>query len=256
MSTGTRKTIALAALLLGIGLAVPLLAVFFLIGAPWWLAPIIGFGVALGFVMLRIRRADQYVLSKLGGTLVSEDDIPRFANLLEGLSLRAGVTEPDVYVVDDPACNAASVMVEDRSSIVVTKGLLDTLNRLELEAVAAELLVRLKSGDAFAATIGAALFGIPLIDTPLAGAAKPLAAWAIGRLITPDRDIEADMAAVALTRYPPGLQSALTRISHASALPAKATAGSQHLWLVTDHTARTVVPFSPLEWRIEVLTEL
>lgn len=256
MSTGTRRTIALAAVLLGLGLAIPLLLLFLLVGAPWWLAPIVGFGIGLGFVIMRMRRADQYVLSKLNGTLVDEEDIPRFANLLEGLSLRAGLSEPDVYLIDDPACNAASVMVDDRASVVVTKGLLDTLNRLELEGVVAELLVRLKSGDAKAATVGAALFGIPLVDTPLAAAARPLAAWAIGRMVAPDRDIEADMAAVALTRYPPGLQSALTRISGVSALPAKATAGSQHLWLVTDHTAQTVIPFSPLDWRIEVLTEL
>lgn len=256
MLTETNKTIALAALLLGLGLAIPLLLIFLLIGVPWWLAPIVGVGVGLGIVIMRLRRADRFVLSKLGATLTDPDDVPRFSNLLEGLALRSGLQEPDIYVIEDSAPNAASVMADDRTSVVITRGLLDTLNRVELEGLVAELLVRLKSGDAKAATVGAALFGMPLLDSPLTSFTKPIAAKAIGRLVAADRDIEADMAAVALTRYPPGLQSALIRISAAPSNPAVATAGGQHLWLISDTSSNTVIPYSPLDWRIEVLTEL
>jgi len=133
------------------------------------------------------------------------DGAARLENLVQGLSLAGGVEEPQVVVLSDPARNAMAVRNGGRNRIVVTQGLLQSLEVVELEGVVAELLTRLKNGDAEAATLGAALFGQPILDGPLRSVLGPVARMGLGRLLSADRDLEADRQAVRLTRYPPGL---------------------------------------------------
>lgn len=255
-----------------IGLAVALLAIpaiivasiiFGLLPTPWWLGIPVGLAIAALVVWLRVRSADQQVMSKLGGGLLQADGATRLENLVQGLSLAGGVEEPDVIVLSDPARNALAVRSGGRNRVIVTQGLLESLEVVELEGVVAELMTRLKSGDAEAATLGAALFGQPMLDGPLSAVLAPVANLGLSRLLNEDRDLEADRQAVRLTRYPPGLHGALRKIGEGDATPKTYSPGQAHLWLVDPvsgaDTARSVDgdgTRAPLGLRIDVLAEL
>lgn len=243
-----------------LGLALTALCVVVLVilaivtGLPWWLGLVVGIVVGGGAALLWTTTAAAKVAKKLdlAGMAVCED--PRLVNLVEGLSLSTGTEEPTLYVLADPARNAAPVVIGDDSYIVVTSGLVESLGRMELEAVVAALLVRIKSGDAAMDTKAAGMFAYPLLDGPASALLSPVGRWALRRVIDADADIAADQSAVRITRYPPGLSSALDKISE-SYEPALATAGNDHLWIAPPLSTKAVVPHSPLQWRIDILLE-
>ena len=201
-------SIGLAFAMLAIPAIIVLTILFWLLPTPWWLGVLFGLVAAGVIVWMRVRNADQVVVSSLGGGLLKTDGAARLENLVQGLSLAGGVEEPQVVVLSDPARNAMAVRNAGRNRVVVTQGLLQSLEVVELEGVVAELLTRLKNGDAEAATLGAALFGQPILDGPLRSVLGPVARMGLGRLLSADRDLEADRQAVSLTRYPPGLHGA------------------------------------------------
>ncbi len=269
------------AVLLALPLALLLAALAWVVGLPWWLGPLIGLVVAAGFIWRRAESADRLVLAKLAaiGTVssdtvssdtVSSDTVSsdtasaepsstavaRLENLVEGLCLSIGVPEPDLVVIADPARNAMAVARQGRQILVVTEGLLSDLGRVELEGVVAELLVRLRSGDAEHATVMASLVGDLLLESPLARVARPLAARFMRKSLDFYRDVAADQQAVAVTRYPPGLWAGLERIGNGDRLPRGATTGIDHLWIVPPQRAAALFDFAPLEWRIDVLMEI
>lgn len=228
-------------------------------GVAWWLGIPIGVVAAATVVLVRLRSAVALVLGSIGAVPASEHDYPRLHNLTQGLSLAGGVSEPELYVVDDNGRNAAAVAYGERVAVVCSTGLLDALDRVSLEGVVAEVLVRIRSGDAEAATIGTAIYG-GLLRGPLATIGRPAASLGLRSLLADDRDLRADRAAVALTRYPPGLLQALTIIRAGSPVTAATNASNEHLWLVPPATvergADAVVDGSPLDLRIDVLGEL
>ncbi len=244
--------------------AVPLVLIGLVLGAllpamPWWLGALLGLLVAAGTVWWLADRADQFVLRSLG-TLVPDGDHPvRLTNMVDGLTLAGGVITPAVLVVDDPAANAMAIRRKDRNHLLFTTGLVDALDVVELEAAVAELLTRLRNGDAETATVGAALVGRPLIDGPIGAVASPVGDRAITRLLPSDRDLEADRQAVGLTRYPPGLIKALERLQGRDLSPAAGTAGTAHLWLADPQGGTTSTGDdrrAPLGLRIDALAEL
>lgn len=244
--------VALPAVVIGILL-------FAVLPGPWWIGLLLGVIVAVALVWLRLRNADQRILSVLGGGLLQADGSVRLENLVQGLALAGGVEEPEIVVLSDPARNAMVLRRSGRNHLVVTQGLLQSLEVIELEGVVAELMTRLKNGDAESATIGAALFGQPILDGPLRSLLRPVASMGFARLLDDDRDLEADRQAVRLTRYPPGLLSALKTMGRGDVSPKANSVGLGHLWLV-DPAAREAEAAdgvrAPLDLRIDVLAEL
>lgn len=245
--------------------AVPLILIgwllFAILPGPWWLGVLLGLIAAVVLVWLRLRSAATSVLSKLGGGLLQADGSVRLENLVQGLSLAGGVDQPDIVVLSDPARNAMAVRSplgsDSRNHLVITQGLLQAVDVVELEGVVAELLTRLKNGDAESATVGAALFGQPILDGPLGAMLRPVASLGLGRLLNEDRDLEADRQAVSLTRYPPGLFGALKVIGEGDNTPKSYSKGLAHLWLI-DPSQGAENPGSeraPLDLRIDVLAE-
>lgn len=252
------------ALIAGAVLVVPLVILACVIlalvpGVAWWIGLPIGLLVAAAIVVFRLRSAADVVLGALGAVPAGESDYPRLHNLTQGLALAGGVPEPELYVVDDAGRNAAALAQGSRAAVVCSTGLLDALDRVSLEGVIAEALVRIRSGDAEAATLGSAMYG-GLLSGPLAAIGKPAATMGLRQLLADDRDLSADRAAVALTRYPPGLLSALTTIREGSPRTAAANASNEHIWLVPPATVAAAsdaaVEGSPLDLRIDVLGEL
>lgn len=190
--------VACAGLAAGAVIALPVLVVFGLAAAlvavvvvavavavAWWLAA--------GAIVLRL----------VGGAVPSLADPgpARLANLVESVAVAVGVPEPALRVVEDPAPNALVTGPDARrSTLVVTSGLLDRLDRLALEAVVAQQLSIIRAGathrrDVATAVLGTAGRVIPPLGRLSASAAAP--------------DRGTDVAAVAVTRYPPGLVAAL-----------------------------------------------
>ncbi len=257
--SGTAPVLAMAVAVVAVpAIIVAVLVALVVPGLPFWVGIPVGLLVAAAFVWSRVRRAADIVLTAMEAKPTDEATHPRLVNLVEGLSLAGGVAEPELYVIDDKARNAAAIAQGDRTAIVATTGLLDAVDRVALEGVVAELLVRARSGDAEAASIGAAVFGW-MMAGPIAPLARPAATHGLRRLLAEDRDLEADRDAVALTRYPPGLLAALSAIRAGSPRPAAISPGTEHVWLVPPASVEEVdgpVHTAPLDLRIDVLAEL
>ncbi|MEM7340441.1 MAG: hypothetical protein AAF467_17410 [Actinomycetota bacterium] len=245
-------------------LAVPLAVVLGIVGLvlpvlTWWIGVLVALIVAAAVLWWRLRNAGTAILRTLGAQLIEPEEQARFANLVQGLALSGATDEPDIYVIDDAGRNAAAVVGGEVNAIVATTGLLSAVDRIGLEGIVAEALVRIESGDAEAATKATALFG-PLMVGPAASVARPVVSFGVQNLLQSDRDLLADQAAVSLTRYPPGLLAALDAIRAGTPATAVNSEATDHLWLVppgtADHVASAIVPGAPLELRMDVLGEL
>lgn len=188
------------------------------------------------------------VLRIVGAAPAGDADQARVHNLVEGLCAAAGVAKPQVLALDHPSPNAMVVGTSPRRArLVVTTGLVEALSRIELEAVLAHELSHVKSGDLVPAT--AAVTGLG----PVVALFPPAAGW-LGRSGGADRELVADVAAVSLTRYPPGLCSALAKLGEAAPAAAAPLVGGlgarlvAHLWLAP--------PGGDLSSRMEALAEL
>ena len=201
-----------------------------------WPAIVIGAAGAAGLWF----GADATVLKQTGAVPADPELHSRLFNVADGLCVTAGVGEPGLFVIDDPALNAFAVGRDPRhGAMVVTSGLLESLDRMELEAVVAHLVALIKD-DAMPASTMAAV--VPFAPTPAALAAGHHA--------------RADLAAVAVTRYPPGLIAALEKIDAGDAVVRRNVKGGAHLWLAPPVAVTEAETHQPLVQRIATLREL
>jgi len=225
----------------------------------------------------------------------------RLHNLIEGLCIAAGLPKPSVYVIDDPAPNAFATGRNPRhAAVAVTTGLMEKLNRVELEGVLAHELSHIKNYDILVSTLAVTLVGVVALladfslrfmwwggprhrDDSRQGGSGPAAVLAVlglvlllvaplvARLmqfsISRRREALADVSGVALTRYPPGLISALEKLKADTTVVHSSSRATAHLW-VESPLARTPEEgrlsrlnrlfdtHPPLEERIQALKEL
>src|SRR5512134_3189295 len=103
---------------------------------------------------------DRLVLASSRAREVTAQDEPRLHNLVEGLAIAAGIPKPRIYVVPEQAPNAfATGRDPEHASIAVTRGLLATMNRVELEGVIAHELAHVVDRDILVGTVVATLAG-------------------------------------------------------------------------------------------------
>ncbi len=209
---------------------------------------------------------------------------PYLANVVEGLAIAAGIPAPKAYIIEDSAPNAfATGRNPENSSIAVTTGLLEKLNRLELEGVIAHEMSHIKNYDIRYAMLVAIMVGtvallsdwmrrsffyrgrrkkgkagggvIILIALVLAILA-PIVAQLIRFAISRQREYLADANGALLTRYPEGLASALEKISRDTEPLEVANKATAHLYIVNpllEHRGKLNTLFSthpPAEERI------
>lgn len=169
----------------------------------------------------------------------------RLHNLIEGLVIAAGVPKPRVYIIDDPAPNALATGRSPRhAAVAVTTGLLDALSRIELEGVLAHELSHVKNDDVLLSTVAVTLVGVPAVVAP------PVFGPLVRLAVDATRESSADVNGVGLTRYPPGLISALERIHAAPTTVHSDSRAISHLWIASPSSR------SSLDERIRVLKEL
>ena len=187
----------------------------------------------------------------------------RLYNLVEGLTIASGLPMPRIYIVDDPAPNAFATGRNPRhAAIAVTSGLLEKMNRVELEGVLAHELSHIKNYDILVSTIAVTLVGSVVLlsdialrtmfwnggrvrrdgdrndgNNPLAIfgiifiVLAPLLGKAMQAAISRRREALADASAVQMTRYPPGLISALEKLLADTTVTHSASKATAHLWI-------------------------
>ena len=187
--------------------------------------------------------SDKIVLSISGAKEANRKQYFDFYTVTENLSLASGLPKPKLYVIDDSAPNAFATGRDPEHAVVcATTGLLDKLNRTELEGVIAHELTHVKNYDIRLMSIVSVLVGtIALLgdwflrmslwgrgnrdkDNKEAGALfiilglifailSPIIAQLIQLAISRQREFMADAGSVSITRQPSGLISALKKIS-------------------------------------------
>ena len=206
-----------------------------------WIGLVLGIVIAAVVVWTFVRRATALVVTRTGGEPADETRHARFHNVVEGLCVAGGLPKPELLVLDDDALNALACGRNPRdASVLVTSGLLGGLSRIELEGVLAHELSHVKSLDILPDTLAAAI---------------PGGRW-LTRRYRADAVYEAlaDQQAVGMTRYPPGLLSALEKLDADTTPMRPHSASITHLWLKSPETVQGAA--SPLAERIEALKEL
>lgn len=190
----------------------------------------VGFGATGAFLAGRfVDSAIEIVCSCAPAREIDSLEAPRLFNLLQGLCASAGVAAPRVSVTDDDGINALVVADPSRrrpSELIVTRGFLDRLERIEMEGAVAVCLARLRSGLVETQTLAVALsiaspWFIPgVVRRGIVGAA------AAGQLV-----FDADVKGVGITRYPPGLAAAFQKMLGSSTRVGGASGHVAVLWL-------------------------
>ncbi len=239
---------------------------------------------------------DRLVLRVSRAKPASKEQYPKLHNIVEGLVIASGLPKkPDIYVIEEQAPNAfATGRNPEHSSIAVTTGLLEITNRVELEGVLAHELSHVKNRDILVGTLTATLVGVVVLLASwmrwgmfmgggrrggrdgggssiflflaiFAAILAPLAAQLIRFAVSRKRELLADADGALMTRYPPGLASALRKIGAANNTMRVANNATAHLWFnqpsraVGEGHSRVERLFSthpPIEERIEALEEM
>ncbi len=181
-------------------------------------------------------------LKTAGAKEAPEEAYPELHNIVENLAITAGIKKPSVYVIESPSPNAfATGRNEETACVAVTTGLLDILERSELEGVIAHEIAHITNRDILLSSLVVVLVGFVtllsdfflrwslfgggdndsraglifmLIGIVLA-ILSPIVATLIKLAISRKREFLADASGALLTRYPDGLASALQKIDKA-----------------------------------------
>jgi heat shock protein HtpX len=229
-----------------------------------WVGVVIAFVLAMALAWGSYYNSDKIAIAASRAKPADETEYRRYHNLVEGLCIAAGLPKPKLYVVDDPAPNAfATGRNPKHAALAVTTGLLEIMNRVELEGVIAHELSHVKNYDILVTTIAVTAVGtIALIsdiglrfafwgglsgrrdnnDSGPAGALIAIASLAVLMLapfagylmqmsMSRNREYLADASGVQLTRYPPGLIAALEKLRDDQAVVHYATKATAQMWI-------------------------
>ncbi len=217
---------------------------------------------------------DKMVLAVSRAKRIEKQDAPQLFNVIEELSIAAGLPMPAVYVIDDTAPNAFATGRDPKhASVAITTGLMQKLNRDELQGVMAHELSHVGNRDILYATMvgilvgsiammsdfflrsffwgggrkrrsgsgGGAAGAILVLVAIVLAVLAPICAKLLQLAVSRQREYLADASAAKLTRYPEGLASALEKISGDKEVLEVANRATQHLYIVN--------PIKPFEKR-------
>ena len=233
--------------------------------------------------------SDKMVLQMVRAKEVTMDDQPELYRLTENLAIAAGLPMPRLYLMEEKQPNAfATGRDEKHATVVVTRGLIERLDRSELEGVIAHELAHIRNKDILIGTVVIVLVGAVTMVSNLAlkmsflqGGNRregnplgivigliglilaPLAAALIKASVSRRREFLADASGALITRYPEGLASALAKISDDSHQLARANNSNAHLFIASPFrgqsakswTTKLFATHPPVEERIKRLME-
>ncbi len=235
--------------------------------------------------------SDKIALSMAKAVPASESQYPELHNILENLSITAGLPKPRLYIINDAAPNAfATGRNAKHASVAVTQGLLQILDRSELEGVIAHELSHIGNRDILLQSMVAVLVGFVSILADMftrsvffGGGSRdddnrgsnilaivgvvfivlsPIIATLIQLAISRKREFLADASGALLTRYPDGLASALRKISSYGAPMKTASNATAHMYIsnpfgkISRGLSGLFMTHPPVEKRIKALSDM
>lgn len=236
--------------------------------------------------------SDKIVLKMTNAKLIEKNDNPELYRLVENLAITGGLPLPKIYIINESQPNAFATGRDPHHGVIaVTRGLLEKLDRIELEGVIAHELAHIGNRDALLQTSVVILFGVVVFITDiflrnvfwgnfnrkdekggagiiiiaivlsiLAGLFAKLIKLAISR----KREYLADASGALLTRYPEGLARALIKISEDQTPMKKASDSTSHLFIMNPFKGEDKKSFlhklflthPPIEDRVKALRGL
>ncbi len=235
--------------------------------------------------------SDQIVIKSTGARLLPDAEAPDLHNIIENLAITAGLPKPKIYLVNSAQPNAFATGRDPEHAVVaVTTGLLERMNRSELEGILAHELSHVGNRDMLVSTVVVVLVGVIQLLSDIflrsmwwggnrdreGGQAQaifmlagivlsllaPFAAILIQLAVSRKREYLADASGALLTRYPEGLASALEKLAADNTPMRQANHATAHLWLDDPYQgkkntvswfAKLFMTHPPIEERIKIL---
>ncbi len=258
-------------------------------------APIILYGSIIISIIMNIWAywfSDKTVLKMTNAQQVSYTDAPELHRIVENLAITAGLPKPKIFIIKDSAPNAfATGRNKENAVIGVTTGLLEILDKNELEGVIAHELGHIGNNDMLVSTVAVVLVGMVTmasdmllrgtmfgggdnnqrISNPLTlilglilAILMPLVGKMIRFAISRRRELLADATGAMLTRYPEGLASALEKIHAHGSKMRSANHATAHLFIAnpfglkrtTTYINRLFMTHPPAEIRVDLLRQM
>ncbi len=236
--------------------------------------------------------SDKIVLGISGAKPIDRSNNLEVYRIVENLCIAAGLPTPKIYMIEDSAPNAFATGRDPKhAAICFTSGILDKLNKQELEGVTAHELSHVGNRDTLLMGVVAILVGmiallsdwylrsmwfrgrdreenksgvIMMIIALIAAILAPVVATLIQLAVSRRRELLADASGVLLTRYPQGLENALLKISADQEPLEAANRGTAHLYIVNPLKGKDAGGFlvglfnthPPIPVRIKALQEM
>jgi len=275
-----------------------LIGLFFIItiALGWFIGVYLGYGYwifvfavvySIISALISYYAGDKVALKASGAQKIEREDNPYVYRMVENLCITAGLSEPDIYIIDSPALNAfATGRNPENASIALTTGLINKLENEELEGVIAHELSHIQNYDILVMTLTVVLVGTIALIADLflrfrlfgfGGNNKkgggifaiigiilivvsPIIAQIIKLAISRKREYLADASGAELTRYPEGLASALEKISNSDQPLETASTATAHLFISNPFNkkffSRLFSTHPPAEERIKKLRNM
>lgn len=255
---------------------------------------IVGFALIMAGMMNFVSYfwSDKIVLGVSRAKLIEKKDHPEIYRIVENLCIAAGLPTPKIYVIEDSATNAFATGRDPKhAAICFTTGILEKLNKQELEGVTAHELSHVGNRDTLLLAVVSVLVGtialmsdffmrsmwygghrdsdnkgngVMMIIAIVAAILAPIVATLIQLAVSRRREFLADASGVLLTRYPSGLASALQKISADKEPLEVANRGTAHLYIINPLKGQDAKQWlaglfnthPPIEERIKALHEM
>lgn len=260
----------------------------------WGVLAAIGLlGLSLLWIWIAFKQGDRIIIKMTGATPADPERDRQLHNVVEEMALGAGVSKPAVFIIESEAMNAfATGMSPRNASVAVTRGLLNKLNRDELQAVIGHEMGHIVNWDIRYATAVSILVGLIVLlsDGVLRGSLfgghgrsskggnssgailfivllvfailAPIVARLVQMAVSRQREFLADASSVKITRNPHALISALEKLSHETVKFTGANRATQHMFIVnpfrnfSEKASSLMATHPPLSRRIQRLVNL
>ena len=245
-------------------------------------------GISLISVWGSYYASDKLVLKMTRAKVIQESDNPKLFNLVHEVCIASGLPMPKVAIVDDPAPNAFATGRDPKHALIAfTTGLLDVMDRDELQGVVAHEMSHVANRDTLVSAIAATTAGIvalisdilmrmlwfgggrnrdhggnqmPIFLAIIPLILAPLAATLLKAAISRKREALADATAVSFTRNPAGLRAALEVLARDNTVVQARSSAVAHMYIESPLDAsaasRLFATHPPIQERIEILRKL
>lgn len=220
-----------------------------------WIVPV-AVGIALAGVWGSYWSSDKLVLAMTGAKVIDQTTAPQLFNVVDEVRIAAGLPMPKVAIVDDPAPNAfATGRNPDHAVIAFTTGILEVMDREQLQGVAAHEMAHVGNRDTLVMAVAATTAGLIAIVADIGVRMTfftrrsnnsnpvllivglvvlllaPVAAMLLRSAVSRRRESLADATAVNFTRNPTGLRRALEELDRDDTVVSARSNAVAHVWI-------------------------